>query len=228
MKVQTSFLRFDLDLAESLDDRLVPDALVVQEDRNLVMAKQVVLDLDLEHDLDVAYAAVTQHRPLSQGRYVLLRPREDQPYWIYQAVVHDLELLPTCRPGDVRRSLTAIVADALKRDIRSVAVQPLGMLGSKGLSFEEMVEAFTNTVLELSVELSEPLRLTLMLDDLDQLEEVSNLLRSRVLRMARRSFRTVDGDAAVVEVRQRGARLHFRFVPGSLSGYMVTRVAPTV
>jgi hypothetical protein len=119
------------------------------------------------------------------------------------------------------------VGDAVRRDLHSIAVEPLGRIDGQGLSFDEMVEALTSTVLEIAVALPQDLRVTLMLADLDQLEEVSNLLRSRILRMARRSFRTVNGDAAVVEVRQGGTRLHFRFVPGSLSGYMVTRVAAT-
>jgi hypothetical protein len=42
-----------------------------------------------------------------------------------------------------------------------------------------------------------------------------------------RSFRTVDGGEALVEVRQRGNRLHCKFVPGSLSGYEVTCVDST-
>ena len=68
------------------------------------------------------------------------------------------------------------------------------------------------------------LRVTLLLEDMNSLEEISHILRSRLLRKASRSFRTVDGDAALVEVRQRGFRLHCRFVPGSLSGYAVTCV----
>jgi hypothetical protein len=139
-------------------------------------------------------------------------------------VVHDLEEKPSCRAGNVRRSLTAILKDATKRGMSSLTVQPLGIWRSRGLDVEEMVEAFEASILEISPELTAPVRLTLLLDDMDALEEVSNLLRSRLLRKASRSFRTVDNDSALVEVCQRGARLHCRFVPGSLSGYAVTCV----
>jgi len=139
-------------------------------------------------------------------------------------VVHDLEVKPTCRTGNVRRSLTAILKDGVKRGMTSLTVEPLGVWRNRGLTIEEMVEAFEPAILELSAEIANPLRVTLLLDDMEALEEVSHLLRSRLLRKASRSFRTVDGDAALVEVRQRGVRLHCRFVPGSLSGYSITCV----
>lgn len=216
-------LRFDLDLLDSLGRRLNPDAVVVQEDRNLVMAAPSVLDAEASGDLDEAYRAVAAHRPLPQGRYVLLRPNTERPFWVYQAVVHDLDLRPTCRPGDVRRSLSAILADVVRRGLRSVTVESLGVWRGVGLSVEEMVGAFDAAILELSARLAGPLRITLLLNGLDEQEEVSHHLRSMILRKASRSFRTVGGDAAVVEVRRDDARLHVRFVPGSLSGYMVTR-----
>lgn len=219
-------LRFDLDLSEALGRRLRPDAVVVQEDRNLVMGGLGILDLDLEDDLDAAYKAIADHRPLPLGRYLLMRNRAGEAAWIYQAVVHDLEERPSSRAGNVRRSLTAILADATKRGISSLSVEPLGVWRSRGLTVEEMVQAFEATILEVSLDLQTPLRLTLLLDDLEIVEEVSHLLRSRLLRKASRSFRTVDDEAALVEVRQRGARLHCRFVPGSLSGYAVTCVEP--
>ena len=217
-------LRFDLDMVEALGRRLQPDAMIVQEDRNLVMAGGGMLDLDSNDGLDAAYLAIAEHRPLPLGRYLLLRSRGDGAYWTYQAVVHDLETKPTCRGGNVRRSLTSILKDSVKRGMTSVTVEPLGVWRSRGLTLEEMVEAFEASVLEVSVNLGSPLRVTLLLEDMDALEEVSHLLRSRLLRKASRSFRTVDGDAALVEVRQRGFRLHCRFVPGSLSGYAITCV----
>ena len=217
-------LRFDLDMVEALGRRLQPDAMIVQEDRNLVMVGGGMLDLDSNDGLDAAYLAIAEHRPLPLGRYLLLRSRGDGAYWTYQAVVHDLETKPTCRGGNVRRSLTSILKDSVKRGMTSVTVEPLGVWRSRGLTLEEMVEAFEASVLEVSVNLGSPLRVTLLLEDMDALEEVSHLLRSRLLRKASRSFRTVDGDAALVEVRQRGFRLHCRFVPGSLSGYAITCV----
>ena len=217
-------LRFDLDLSEALGRRLRPDAMVVQEDRNLMMGGVGILDLESHDGHDAAYQTIAEQRPLPLGRYLLLRSRGDEAYWTYQAVVHDLEEKPSARPGNVRRSLTAILKDAMKRGMSSLTVQPLGVWRRRGLTMEEMVEAFEATILEVSLDLPSPLRLTLLLDDLDALEEVSNLLRSRLLRKASRSFRTVDNDSALVEVRQRGARLHCRFVPGSLSGYAVTCV----
>jgi hypothetical protein len=215
-------LRFDLDMVEALGRRLQPDAMIVQEDRNLVMAGGGMLDLDSNDGLDAAYLAIAEHRPLPLGRY--LRSRGDEAYWTYQAVVHDLEAKPTCRAGNVRRSLTAILKDSVKRGMNSVTVEPLGVWRKRGLTTEEMVEAFEASILEVSVNLGSQLRVTLLLDDMNSLEEISHILRSRLLRKASRSFRTVDGDAALVEVRQRGFRLHCRFVPGSLSGYAVTCV----
>ena len=215
-------LRFDLDISEALGRRLHPDANVVQEDRNLVMAGASLLDLDRDDGLDAAYLAIADHRPLPLGRYLLRRGTSEKAYWTYQAVVHDLEGRPSCRGGNVRRSLTAILKDGVKRGMTSLSVEPLGVWRSRGLTFEEMVEAFEAAVLELSVTISSPLRVTLLLDAMEDLEEVSHLLRSRLLRKARRSFRTVDGEAALVEVQKQGLRLHCRFVPGSLSGYSVT------
>jgi hypothetical protein len=217
-------LRFDLDLNEALGRRLRPDAMVIQEDRNLMMGGVGILDVDGHDGLDAAYRTIAEQRPLPLGRYLLLRSRGDEAYWTYQAVVHDLEEKPSARPGNVRRSLTAILNDAIKRGMSSLTVQPLGIWRNRGLTVEEMVEAFEATILEVSLDLPSPMRLTLLLEDLDRLEEVSLLLRSRLLRKASRSFRTVDNDSALVEVRQRGARLHCRFVPGSLSGYAVTCV----
>jgi hypothetical protein len=183
-----------------------------------------LLNLDGRDDLDAAYQAIADQRPLPLGRYLLLRSRGDEAYWTYQAVVHDLEEKPSSRPGNVRRSLTAILTDAINRGMTSLSVEPLGLWRSRGLNLEEMVEAFETAILEVSSELRASVRVTLLLDDLDTVEEVSLLLRSRILRKACRSFRTVDDDSALVEVRQRGARLHCRFVPGSLSGYAVTCV----
>jgi hypothetical protein len=217
-------IRFDLDLRESLGKRLQPEALVVQEDRELKMRPEFSKQLDPDNDHDAAYMALSSKLPLPLGRYLLLRPQDGLPYWIYQAVIHDLKMESSCRPGDVRRSLTAILADAERRELTSIAIESLGSLDTHGLTIDEMAEAFDSTIFELSMERTTPLRLTLLLDKMSQVEEVSHLLRSRVLRRARRSFRTVDGDAAVVEVLQGGVRLHFRFVPGSLSGYIVTRL----
>jgi hypothetical protein len=221
-------LRFDLDLNEALGRRLYPDAVVVQEDRNLVMAGPGVLDLDRDDDLDAAYLAIAEHRPVPLGQYLLLRRRGEPGHWTYQAVVHDLESKPTCRAGNVRRSLIAILRDSVKRGVSSLTVEPLGVWRGRGLEIDEMVEAFESAVLEACTELVRPLRLTLLLDDMNLVEEVSHILRSRLLRKASRSFRTVDGEAALVEVRQRGFRLHCRFVPGSLSGYAVTCMRNTV
>jgi hypothetical protein len=217
-------LRFDLDVNEALGRRLHPDAMIVQEDRNLVMAGAGILDLDQSVDLDAAYQAIAKHRPLPLGRYLLLRSRGAESYWTYQAVVHDLECRPSCRSGNVRRSLTAILKDSVKRGMNSVSVEPLGLWGGRGLTEIEMVEAFETALFELSIGLATSFRVTLLLDTIELLEEMSHLLRSRLLSKGSRSFRTVDNEIALVEVRQRGNRLHCRFVPGTLSGYVVTRV----
>ncbi len=224
MVTRACSLRLDLDVHEALGRRLHPDAMIVQEDRNLVMAEAGMLDLDSDDGLDAAYLAIADHRPLPLGRYLLLRNRGGEAYWTYQAVVHDLEAKPTCRTGNVRRSLTAILKDAVRRGMTFLAVQPLGVWSTCGLTNEEMVEAFEAAILELSMGIASPLRVTLLLEGIEVQEEVSHLFRALLLRKASRSFRTVDSDAALVEVRQRGIRLHCRFVPGSLSGYSVTRV----
>lgn len=217
-------LRFDLDLREAVGRRQ-PEAIILQEDRNLVMAPGPPLDLDADDDLDAAYLAISAHRPLPLGRYLVRRSGDKGPSWTYRAVVHDLECRPSCRPGDVRRSLSAILADASRRGVQRIASEPLGVFQKVGLGLEGLVDAFDQTVLAASADLERPIRLTLLLDDLEQVEDASHRLRSRLLQRASRSFRTVDGDAAVVEVRWGGHRFHFRFVPGSLSGYQVTRVA---
>ena len=199
--------------------------MIVQEDRNLVMSGAAFVDLDCAVDLDSAFKAIAAHRPLPLGRYLLRGPRTGQRYLQYQAVVHDLELMPTSRPGDVSRSLTAVLEDAARRGLCSVASEPLGVWEGSGLGFPAMVEAFDAAIMDVSLRVQTPQRLTLLLDNLEQLEEVSHLFRSALLRRASRSFRTVSGDAAVVEVRRAEKRFHCRFVPGSLSGYLVTRVS---
>lgn len=223
-----STLRFDLDLRESLRHRLRPDALVLQEDRNLVMGPAGVLDPEQEADVDGAVRAAAAQPPIPLGRFVVCRGSDGVAGLTYGAVVHDFESRPTCRPGNVRRSLTAILADADRRGLSTVAVEPLGVLNRHGLTMDGMVEAVDQSLLEASVAIHGNLRVVLLLDRMEQLEEVSHLLRSKVLRRASRSFRTVGGDAAVVEVRWEGCRLHVRFVPGTMSGYMVTRLGTVV
>jgi len=220
-----STLRFDLDLRESLRQRLRPDALVLQEDRNLVMGPPGLLDPHVEADVDEALRAAAAQRPVPLGRFVVSRPANGPAPLAYGAVVHDFDSRPTCRPGDVRRSLTAIFADADRRGLSNLAIEPIGVWNRHGLTMDGMVEAVDRSLLEASVILRGNLRIVLILDRIDQLEEVSHLLRSKVLRRASRSFRTVDGDAAVVEVRWEKYRLHVRFVPGTMSGYMVTRLS---
>jgi len=226
--IATGSLRFDLDLRGSLERRLGIEALVVQQDRNLIMGPQAPLDLDADLESEPVYRAATRHRPLAQGRFLVLPPTAGRTSWLYQAVIHDLESSPSCRPGDVRRCLTAVLEDAARRGLSSLATEPLGMFGRRGLSQEEMVDAFDAVVMEVSPTLTAPVRLALLLDDMAEVERISLLLRSKLLRQATRSFRTVNGDAAVVEVRRDGARLHFRFVPGSLSGYVVSRAPALV
>lgn len=221
-------IRFDLDLRESLQHRLRPDAIVLQQDRNLVMSPARVLDAETAWDLDEALRAAADQRPVPLGRFVVSSTGGDVAGLTYGAVVHDFDTRPTCRPGDVRRSLTAILTDARGRGLSTLAVEPLGVWNRHGLTMDAMVEAIDRSLLETSVSLKGSLRIVLLLDRIGQLEEVSHLLRSKVLRRASRSFRTVGGDAAVVEIRWEGRRLHVRFVPGTMSGYMVTRLATTV
>jgi hypothetical protein len=218
-------LRIDLDLRDSVGRRLHPQGLVVQEDRNLVIGKERFPPVEGDDELSQAYQAIAARRPLELGRYLVMQQPDLETGWIYQAVIHDFNIRPSTRPGVVRRSLLAVIEDALRRGIHNLAVEPLGVIDDGGLTADEMADAFDAAIMELSMGLEVPLRLTLLLDDLVEVEEFSHLLRSRVLRRASRSFRTVSGDAAIVEVRERDARLHFRFVPGSLSGYMVFRVS---
>ncbi len=219
--MERATFRFDLDLREALGTRLLPEALILQEDRNLVMSPSRVLDLEEVVEagevLDAAGGL-----PLPLGRFRVWRSRDEGPRWIYQAVVHDLSLSPSCRPGDVRRSLVGILADVTRRGLGVVATEPLGMFRSSGLTVQEMADVFDEAVFEVITRLDRPLRVVLLLDRLEQLDEVSRFLRSGLLRRASRSFHTVSDEAALVEVRHGGQRLHVRFVPGSLSGYMVT------
>ena len=170
---RTGTLRFDLDLRESLNTRLNPQAVILQEDRNLVMAPPGILDLDADYDLGAAFTAIASHRPLPLGRYLVLRGQEGGVGWVYRAVVHDLANNPTCRPGDVRRSLTAILGDAARRGIGSLAAEPLGFLHHEGLDLGGLVEAFDRAILETSAELAGSVRLTLLLDRFDQLAPVA-------------------------------------------------------
>jgi len=216
-------LRFDLDLRNSLGRRAHPDALVIQEDRNLMIAGQAVLDLDMEDELDATYAAGINQRPLPLGSHLVLRGRDPDVPWTYRAIVHDLELSPSCRPGDVRRSLCAVVRDAVDRGLRSVAVEPLGRWQTRGLSLDEMSSTFDAAIIELSVTVESPIHLILFFEELDEIEEASHLLRAKLLSRSSRSFRTADGDAAVAEVREGNEKFYVRFVPGTLSGYLVNR-----
>ena len=143
---------------------------------------------------------------------------------MYQAVVHDLELDHSCRPGDVRRTLCGIALDAEQRGFGWLAIEQLGRWSSRGLTLEEMADAVDGAVLELSGSLETAFRMTLLVEEMEELEEVSHHLRSRLLRRARRSFRTVGSETAVVEVKDGDARYHVKYVPGTMSGYLVNRV----
>lgn len=217
-------LRLDLDLKDSIWRRLRPDGLVLQEDRYLRLGSLPAVDLDPRDGLDAAYLAIRKKRPLPLGRYLVLRPGLDRPGWVYQAVVHDLGIRPTCRGGDVRRALVAVVLNAKNRGINFLACEALGLLGEDGLTLTELIEAIDTAVLELCSELEGLVRVVFLLENVDDLEEVSNGLRSRILLRANRSLRNISGDTALVEFKHDSARLRFRFVPGSLSGYQVSRI----
>jgi len=220
--VERATLRLDLDLKDALETRLVPDALILQEDRNLVMSPSSVLDLEEVRDSEEALETAATELPMALGRYRVWRSPDEGPRWIYQAVVHDLSLSPSCRPGDVRRSLVSILTDALRRGSRVVATEPLGLWKMSGLEVQEMADVFDEVIFEVITNLDRPLRVVMLLEHMEHLGEVSRFLRSGLLRRASRSFHTVSDDAAMVEVRHAGQRLNVRFVPGSLSGYMVT------
>ncbi len=197
--------------------------MIIQEDRNLIMGAQRVVEEERAPAaaMDAAEEFESQH----MGRFLLVGPRAGSPRWIYRAVVHDLEMSPSCRPGDVRRCLASILEDAGKRGIGSLGSEPLGLWRRSGLKLEEVAGAFDDAVFEVIGTLEAPLRLTLLLRDLETIEEASRLLRSALLRRASRSFHMVAGDAAVVEARSRGQRFQCRFVPGALSGYLVTKLS---
>lgn len=195
----------------------------MQDDRNLVMGPQRFLDPSSDDELVAAFRAATEFRPLPLGSHLLRPAPSSGSPWTYHAVVHDLDQQPSSRPGDVRRSLCSVIRDSQQRSFGFLAAEPLGRWQGRGLSLDEMIEAFHDAISEVTPQLAAPARLTLLLEDMDEVELVSHRLRSRLLRRASRSFRTVDGDTAVVEVRNGGTRFHYRFVPGTLSGYMVTR-----
>lgn len=217
-------LRLDLDLRDSIGRRLFPDAVVVEEDRYLGLGSLPSVDLDPRQEIDAAYVAIRKERPLPLGRYLLLRPGWDRETWIYQAVVHDLDHTPSVRCGDVRRALLSVLQDAQARGFKMVACETLGLGGRAGLDMNQFAEAVDAAVVELcSGDLKLP-RLVVLLDRLEQIEELSSQLRSLVLKRASRNLRVIGGESVVVEVRSGGRRFHFRFVPGSLSGYVVSRV----
>ena len=215
-------LRLDLDLKDALESRLSPDALVYQEDRNLVMSPSTVLDLEEVRDPGGVMDSAGELLPLPLGRCRLWRARGGRREWIYQAVVHDLSQSPSCRPGDVRRCLVSVLEDAPRRGVKVVATEPLGLWRRSGLQVQEMADVFDEAIFEVVNGLTGPLRLVMLLDRMEQLDEVSRFLRSGLLRRASRSFHTVSDETAMVEVRHGGRRLNVRFVPGSLSGYIVT------
>jgi len=201
--------------------RFSPDALIIQEDRNLVMGAASLLEE--ERNPATVRAAAEGFEPVRLGSFVLVGPRSEPPTWMYRAVVHDLDLNSSCRPGHVRRCLVSILGDAGPRGIRSLGSAPLGLWRRSGLELEEVADSFNEAIFEMVGRLATPLRLTVLLEDMETLEESSRLFRSSLLRRASRSFHTVASDVAVVEAQSRGQRFQFRFVPGALSGYLVTR-----
>ena len=212
--------RLDLDLADSLGRRFFPAALIVQEDRNLVMGAARVLEE--ERDAEEVHRQADGFGPQRLGRFVLAGPRPDPPHWIYRAVVQDLERRPSCRPGDVRHCLAAVLEDAASRGVKLVASEPLGVWRSSGLALPEVAEAFNGAICDMLGKLPVPFRLTVLVRDMEMLEEISRLLRASLLRRASRTFRSVSDDEAVVEARCGGRPFQFHFVPGALSGYLVT------
>jgi len=221
-------MRLDLDLSDSLGRRIFPDAVVMAEDRYLGLGSLPAVDLDPRNELDAAYIAIRKERPLPLGRYLLLRPAMGRERWIYQAVVHDLDHAPSVRRGDVRRALLAIVQDGVSRGFTSLACEPLGVAKPGGLDLNQLAEAVDEAIEELCSTSGQLPRLTLLLDQLEQIEQVSSMLRSLILRRARRNLRVVGGDSVVVELGGCDQRLHVRFVPGSLSGYVIYRAGKTI
>jgi hypothetical protein len=217
-------LRLDLDLRDGVGRRVFPDAVVLAEDRYLGLGSLPAVDLDPRQELDAAYVAIRKKRPLPLGRYLVLRPGLDRETWVYQAVVHDLDHKPSVRTGDVRRAILSVVHDAGSRGFGTVACEALGVGGDDGLTLDQFAEAVDAAVRELCAGDIRMPRLIILLDDLEQVETLSTLLRSMVLRRASRNLRVVGGESVVAEVRNGGRRLHFRFVPGSLSGYVAHQV----
>ena len=72
-------LRVDLDLRSSLGQRTFPNAVIVQQDRNLVMGPQAILDLDAEDDLDAAYSGGPGATTASSGRSAGAARPEQRP-----------------------------------------------------------------------------------------------------------------------------------------------------
>ena len=222
MKREAS-IRIDLDLRDALHRRFYPDAVIFEEDRYLRMASLPAVDLDPREDLDAAYLAIRKQRPLPLGRYLLLRPGAERPSWTYQAVVHDLELHPSCRPGDIRRALVAILENAASRGFFCIGLVLPGLGKTEGLALSDIVEAIDAAILELAGRIEESLRLVILLEEFGQLEIASNLLRAALLRRAQRSFRNISEEFAIVDFFLGRRNFQARFVPGSSSGYVLSR-----
>lgn len=217
-------IRIDLDLGDALHRRFHPDAVILEEDRYLRMASIPAVDLDPGNDLDAAYVAIRKQRPLPLGRYLLLRPGSDRPSWTYQAVVHDLEFRPSCRPGDVRRALIAIVENALSRGFLTLGMALPGIGEPGSLALSDVLEALDSAAVDLAGSIEKSVRLVVLFDEFYQLEAASNLLRATMLRRAQRSFRNLGEDVAIVDFSLDGQSYQAHFVPGSSSGYVLSRV----
>ncbi len=203
-------LRCDFELRESLGSQLFPDAVIVQEDCNLIMGCQQPLDLDGAHDLQAAYLGALAHQPLPVGHYRLLGPSRENEWKTYQAVVHDLDARPSCRPDQVSRLFLAIMADALGRNLEYLASEPLGAWRNSGLTLPAMAGAFADAVVELATEIRKPLRLALLLPGPGQLEAVSRLVRCCVLERASGRFAPVASDSGPDSIITRTLTLTWR------------------
>ena len=113
---------------------------------------------------------------------------------------------------NVRRNNADLPAEVWRVSLDGDA-DPAALLPSRADALDpSRAEAFDEAVFEVAGALKAPLRLTLLLEDVEVVEQTSRLLRSSLLRRARRSFHTVAGDAAVVEAGRR-----FGLTPGRTS-----------
>jgi hypothetical protein len=98
------------------------DAIVVEDDTfNVLSAGPEFRPPGVTLEQAGAVAAAADARPLGS-----VAVRQGRPL-IFQAIVHDLSREPSCTEADVRASLAGVFAEAERRQLKAIAMLPLGV-----------------------------------------------------------------------------------------------------